>query len=65
MVAVVRMVCTMRAELGTSQGTVRGVADQLGYAVELVRSWVCQADIDDGVKVAITTGEQTRMKELE
>lgn len=55
----------MRAELGTSQGTVRGVADQLGYAVELVRSWVCQADIDDGVKVAITTGEQTRMKELE
>lgn len=55
----------MAAELGTSQGTVRGVAVQLGDAVELVRSGVCQADIDDGVKVAITTGEQTRMKELE
>lgn len=37
----------------------------IGDAVELVRSGVCQADIDDGVKVAITTGEQTRMKELE
>lgn len=41
----VRMV---RAELGTEQGTVARVARQLGYGVESVRSWVCQADIDDG-----------------
>ena len=46
--AAVRMVRTLRTELGTSQGTVSRVADQLGYGVESVRSWVRQADIDDG-----------------
>lgn len=41
------------------------VAEQLGYGVESVRSWVRQADIDDGVKAGVTTDEQTRMRELE
>jgi transposase len=36
--AAVRMVMrTLRAELGTTQGTVQRVAEQLGYAVESVR----------------------------
>ena len=46
--AAVRMVRTLRAELGTEHGTVNRVARQLGYGVESVRSWVRQADIDDG-----------------
>ena len=46
--AAVRMVRTLRAELGTEHGTVHRVARQLGYGVESVRSWVRQADIDDG-----------------
>jgi transposase len=46
----VRMVRTLRAELGTDLGTPQRVALQLGYGVESVRSWVRQADIDDGVK---------------
>jgi len=46
--AAVRMVRTLRSELGTEQGTVSRVARQLGYGVESVRSWVRQADIDDG-----------------
>ena len=46
--AAVRMVRALRAELGTEQGTVSRVARQLGYGVESVRSWVRQADIDDG-----------------
>lgn len=33
----VRMARTLRAELGTSQGTVRRVARQLGYGIESVR----------------------------
>ena len=41
------------------------MAEQLGYGVESVRSWVRQADIDDGVKAGVTTDEQTRMRELE
>ena len=36
----VRMVRALRAELGTSQGTVKRVAAQLGYGVESVRGWV-------------------------
>lgn len=56
---------TLRAELGISQGTVQRVADQLGYGIESVRSWVRQADIDDGVKVGVTTDEHARMRELE
>ena len=47
--AVVRMVRTLRSELGTAQGTVQRVASQLDYGVESVRMWVKQADIDDGV----------------
>uniref|UniRef100_UPI0035AB73DC transposase n=1 Tax=Microbacterium sp. BF1 TaxID=2821146 RepID=UPI0035AB73DC len=45
--AAVRMVRTLRAELGTEHGTVHRVAAQLGYGVESVRMWVKQADIDD------------------
>ena len=46
--AAVRMVRTLRAELGTEHGTVHRVASQLGYGVESVRMWVKQADVDDG-----------------
>ena len=35
--AAVRMVRTLRAELGSEHGTVQRVADQLGYGVESVR----------------------------
>ena len=44
----VRLVRQLRAELGTDHGTVQRVASQLGYGTESVRSWVAQADIDDG-----------------
>ena len=36
--AAVRMVRTLRAELGTDQGTVQRVAEQLGYGIESVRA---------------------------
>lgn len=63
--AAVRMVRTLRAELGTEHGTVQRVATQLGYGVESVRTWVKQADIDDGNVVGVTTTETRRMRELE
>jgi transposase-like protein len=61
----VRMVRALRAELGTSQGTVKRVADQLGYGVESVRTWVRQAEIDNGEVIGTTTGEAVRVKQLE
>ena len=36
----VRLVRKLREELGTDHGTVKRVADQLGYGVESVRKWV-------------------------
>ncbi|MCG7611540.1 MULTISPECIES: IS3 family transposase [Mycobacterium] len=63
--AAVRMVRTLRAELGTEQGTVSRVARQLGYGVESVRSWVRQADIDGGYAPGLSTAESARIKELE
>lgn len=63
--AAVRMVRTLRAELGASQGTVKRVADQLGYGAESVRTWVKQADIDDGQVPGVSTEESDRLKALE
>jgi len=61
----VRLVRQLRAELGTEHGTVKRVADQLGYGLESVRSWVRQADIDDGAKPGTTTVDAERIKALE
>jgi len=61
----VRLVRQLRAELGTEHGTVKRVAEQLGYGVESVRGWVRQADIDAGEKPGVTTAEAERIKALE
>jgi transposase len=61
----VRLVRQLRKELGTEHGTVQRVARQLGYGTESVRSWVRQADIDDGVTAGTTTADSERMKRLE
>ncbi len=63
--AAVRMVRTLRSELGIDHGTVYRVARQLGYGVESVRSWVRQADIDDGYAPGVSTAESARVKDLE
>jgi transposase len=63
--AAVRMVRTLRAELGHDHGAVKRVADQLGFGVESVRLWVRQADIDDGHQPGVTTDEAARVRELE
>ena len=61
----VRLVRAIRKETGQDDGAVRRVAEQLGYGVESVRSWVKQSDIDDGMTPGVTTAEAERIKELE
>ena len=60
-----RLVRKLREETGERFGAVKRVADQLGYGVESVRSWVAQADIDEGVRAGTTTDEAARIKKLE
>ncbi len=61
----VRAVRQLRKEIGTDHGTIKRVADQLGIGVESLRSWVKQAEIDDGVKPGVTSEEAARIKALE
>jgi transposase len=63
--AAVRMVRSLQVETGMAHGAVRRVAEQLGYGVESVRSWVKQADVDEGVRPGVTTSEGERVKDLE
>jgi len=63
--AAVRMVRTLRVELGTDRGTAQRVALQLGYGVESVRSWVRQADIDDGLVGGVTSDGAEELRRLE
>ena len=55
----------MRKELGTSHGTIQRVAEQIGCGVESLRTWVKQADIDEGVEPGVTSVEAKRIRELE
>jgi transposase len=61
----VRLVRQLRTELGTSHGTIQRVAAQIGCGVESLRTWVRQADIDEGVEPGVTTVEAKRIRELE
>jgi transposase len=63
--AAVRMVRALRAELGTEHGTIQRVASQLGYGTESVRSWVRQADVDEGHVPGVSTSDAAKMKALE
>ncbi len=62
---VVRLVRQLRAETGQRHGSVKRVAEQLGYGVESVRNWVNQADINDGTRAGTSTADAAKIKELE
>ena len=63
--AAVRMVHSLQAETGMQHGAVKRVAEQLGYGVESVRSWVKQSAIDDGLVPGVSTVEAERLRALE
>lgn len=44
--------------------SVAEVAIDFGIAVETVRRWMKQADVDDGIKDGVTTAEQAEVVQL-
>ena len=61
----VKMVFEVRERDGKGHGELARVGRQLGVHPEALRSWVKQAEIDDGERPGITTGDKQRIAELE
>ena len=61
----VGLVFELGKELGTTQGTVVRIAEQLGYGTESVRWWVMDAEIDAGDAPGMSGAERVKMRKLE
>jgi transposase len=59
------MVFEVRKQTGEHKGVIGRVARQLGVGGESLRTWVRQAEIDDGQRPGVTSVEQQRIIELE
>jgi transposase len=61
----VRLVFQIRREQGSAQGVIPEVARRLGIGDQSLRTWVKQADIDDGKRPGTTSADAARIAELE
>ena len=61
----VRLVLQIRRERGNSQGVIPEVARRLGIGDQSLRTWVKQADIDEGNRPGTTSADAARIAELE
>ena len=61
----IKMLFEVREREGRGHGELARVARQLDVHPEALRSWVKQAEIDDGVRPGTTTDEKKRIAELE
>jgi transposase len=60
----VRLVRQLRKGLGTTHGTVQRVADQIGCGVESLRTWVKQADVNEGCRAGADDRGETSLDDL-
>jgi transposase len=60
-----RMALDARRDPATATGAIKRIADQLGIHPEALRTWVRQAEIDDGVRPGPTSDDTARIAELE
>ena len=60
-----RMVFEHRHEYESQWAAITSIAEKFGMTAETLRSWVRQAEIDDGRRPGTTTAEAERIKELE
>ena len=61
----VRLVLDTTERDGERHGVVTRIARQLDIGAETLRTWVRQAEIDQGSRPGLTTEERERLKELE
>jgi transposase len=61
----VKMVFEHRQEYASQWAAIVSIAEKFGMTAETLRSWVRQAEVDDGKRPGTTTAEAERIKELE
>jgi transposase-like protein len=61
----VRMVFDHQAEHASQWATIMSIAPKIGCNAETLRSWVRQAERDQGQRPGLTTDERDRIKALE
>ncbi len=59
------MVFELRAESGSTRGTLARVGERLGINPETLRNWVEKAEVDSGQRPGTTSGDGKRIAELE
>ena len=60
-----RMALEALADPARAKGAIRRIGEELGVHPEALRTWVRQAEIDQGTRPGTTTDEAQRIKELE
>jgi transposase len=61
----VRMVLEHQHEYASQWAAIVSIAGKFGPSSETLRNWVRRAEVDEGRRSGVTTGERTRLKELE
>ena len=61
----VRMVFEHQDEYDSQWAAIQSIAQKIGCAGETLRSWVRQAERDQGKRAGLSTDERARLKELE
>jgi transposase len=64
-VRAVKMVFEHRGEYDSQWAAITSIAEKCGMTAETLRSWVRQAEVDDGSRPGPRTVEAQRIKELE
>jgi transposase len=60
-----RMAVEARRDPSRSQGAIARISEQLGVHKEALRTWVRQAEIDEGARPGTTTSDAERIVALE
>lgn len=61
----VRLVSKVREQTGKHRGAIAWVGGRLGINPGTLRRWVVQAEVDNGKRSGLSTGDRKRIAELE